>query len=130
MPASNATVAQKTAGRGTQQRIRRPASLSIHALKRDAARSAVQCTAASALFSWSAGTAPGKRVPSARNTVGVPLTFIDWPSDRFLSIAAVSQVPAAVGALRCVIHDSHAFARSVEHQIDLAFAVESGDSTG
>ncbi len=57
-----------------------------------------QCTAAISLSSRSAGTAPSRRRPSARNTVGVPSTFIAWPSARFLSIAAVSQVPAAVGA--------------------------------
>ncbi len=76
-----------------------------------------------------ASAAPGMRVPSMKNTAGVPVMFMLWPSAR-LSSTGVLQVPLPVRATLFSIQSRHALVRSAAHQTCFALISESGDSTG
>ncbi|MNT02431.1 hypothetical protein D3C72_1369280 [compost metagenome] len=64
-----------------------------------------------------------------KNTAGVPVIFMLWPSARF-SCSGVWQLPLPVSATCLSIQSRHALVRSAAHQTCLALVSESGDSTG
>src|SRR3990167_4794686 len=72
-------------------------------------------------------TAPGIRVPSVKNTVGVPVTFMLLPSAKIFSLGEVHAAGASAGNLLFNIQSSHAFALSAAHQIFFDFTAESSD---
>src|SRR6185437_12156966 len=74
-------------------------------------------------------TAPGRRSPSSKMSVGVPRMCFAWPYARFFSSGAW-HVPAVAGRRSRTIVSIHALPGSVEHQMALDLSTESGARIG
>ena len=74
-------------------------------------------------------TAPGKREPSVKKMVGVPVMPYDLASARFLSIGVVHS-PLPLGVVLLMVQSIHAFVASAEHQICFDFCIESAERIG